>query len=252
MKHQRKQNWEPQWQIWGQFSATKHYHLSQPTKFSCQTKYTRCIYGENRNKLCVRTTFSVKTVCPGAHKPIKVSVCANLPMMWMCSFFQHSFLLQPLLKISESAMFWHLTTLDLWPTGQSPVSECLVSMRQIRGLKSEKMRRGRCFHTDCLYTWKLVIRANLPMGWSGWKTCILRQTHTQCGIYKRRFFEVGDEWNSVYESQKENNTFMNTKSRLKRHGLKFMYKHQTCSETQHWSCWHPWLLENLVEFKLNH
>lgn len=152
------------------FAATKHYHLSQPTKLCCQTKYTRCIYFENRNKLCVTRTEELSlqkiAICPRASKPIKVSVCTNLPVMWMCSFFHRSFLLRPLRKISESAMFWHLTTLDLLAHGAEPVSECLVSMRQIRGLKSAKMRKGCCFHTDSLYTWKLVI-TRLICSWGG-------------------------------------------------------------------------------------
>lgn len=81
-------------------------------------------------------------------------------------FFDRCFLLQPLLKIREWDMFWHLTTLDLWPVVQSPVQECLVSTRQIRGVRSEEMRGSYCFHTGCLYTWRLVIR-ELICSWGG-------------------------------------------------------------------------------------
>lgn len=103
--------------VGGHFSATKHYHLSQVTNLSCQTKYTRCIYGKNRNKLCVTGTEQRSlpkcAVCPRARKPIKVSVCTNLPMMWMCSFFP---LLLPASAPSKDQWVRRVLTLnDAWP-----------------------------------------------------------------------------------------------------------------------------------------
>lgn len=146
--------------VWGSFFYNKTLSFITTDQLQLSNKIHTSLL-QRKQKQTLRTeqlSLPKYGVCPRAHKPIKVSVCTNHPMMWMCPFLHRAFLLQPLLKIRESAMFWHLTMLDLWPVVQRPVSECLVSMRQIRGVKWEKSRRGCCLHTDCLYTWKLVIR----------------------------------------------------------------------------------------------
>lgn len=98
----------------GSFFCDKTRSIITTTRFNCQTKYTRCIYGKNWNKLCVTRTekrsLQKQAVCPQA---IKVSVCTNLPMRWMCSFFP---VLLPALAPSKDQRVDHVLTLnDAWP-----------------------------------------------------------------------------------------------------------------------------------------